>query len=61
MNPGFVIGENFVGRADAFLGSAFHVALEVDGAVFPSEMAISGAFPLGSGKARILAGFPVGV
>ncbi|MGH9646912.1 MAG: hypothetical protein ACRD4E_08865, partial [Bryobacteraceae bacterium] len=36
VNAGFVIGENFVGGAGAFLSSAFHIALEVDRAMLPA-------------------------
>ena len=61
INPGSVIGENFVGGAGAFLGSAFHIALVVDGAMFSGEVNGALTHPLVASKASILPDTPAGI
>ena len=55
----FVITQDFIRRPCAFLRTSFHVALEIDRAVFPREVAIAGALAFGARECGVLAFLPI--
>jgi hypothetical protein len=50
-DSGFIVAENLIRRTGAFRCSAFHKALEIDGAVFAGEVAVAGPFTLDTVRA----------